>query len=171
MKRNLILIAAFIFLIAVSTTFAQQKTDNFLGTWKLSETGNKPSDKSGLKSLTITVSENNGKLKIERNGQNLNDADLSSTEAYKINEDTETSVIGGFMGGVEFRRLRVLKSNKLQFLTTLKGDYSITTLRATWIISGDGKTLTIKRDYITSSVEPNGKPGAYISSKLVFTKQ
>ena len=169
MKRNLILIAAFTFLTAVSTSFAQQKTDNFLGTWKLSET--KQSDKSGLKSLTITVSEDSGKLKIERNGQSLNAADLSSTEAYKINEDTETSVIGGFMGGVESRRLRILKSNKLQFITTLKGDYSITTLRATWLISGDGKTLTIKRDYITSSVEPNGKPGAYISSKMVFTKQ
>ena len=171
MKRNLILISAFAFLVAVSTTFAQQKTNNFLGTWKLSETENKQSDKFGLKSMTMTVSEDGGKLKIERNSQSLNDVALSSSEAYKINEDTETSVIGGFMGGVEFRRLRLLKENKLQFITTLKGDYAIRTTRATWVISDDGKTLTIKRDYITSSVEPTGRSGTYISSKLVFTKQ
>jgi hypothetical protein len=171
MKRNVILTAIFSLFLTVSSVCAQDTAANFLGSWKLAETGNKWLEKFGVESMTINVSEADGKLVIERSGKSAGRDASFSTEAYKINEDTETSVIGGLMGGVQYRSLRFLNSNKLQFLTKLNADVGQRLTRATWKLSEDGKILTIKQDYRTSSLNGSGTPGAYLSSKFVFTKQ
>jgi hypothetical protein len=171
MKRNVILTAILTLFLTVSSVGAQEKAANFLGSWKLAETGNKGANKFGVESVTISVSEADGKLIIERSGKYTGREASSSTEAYKIDEDTEVSVIGGFMGGVQYRSLRFLTSDKLQFLTKLNTDVGQRLTRATWKLSEDGKTLTVKQDYRTSSLSGAGTPGVYLSSKQVFTKQ
>ncbi|MGC2238965.1 MAG: hypothetical protein WA584_22615 [Pyrinomonadaceae bacterium] len=163
MKRKIILLFALSLILTASTVFAQQETDNFLGKWKLAETGNKWLEKYGVESMTINVSEENGKLIIERSGKSSIYKSLSpsSTEVYNINEDTEISFPDArYSVGVQYRRLRILNANKLQFLTKIKpADLGETLTRATWILSEDGKTLTVKQE------------GMYGTNKIVFTKQ
>lgn len=171
MKRNVMLTAIFTLFLSVSCVCAQEKAANFLGSWKLAETGNKWLEKFGVETMTINVSESDGKLIIERSGKSAGRDASSSTEAFKINEDTEVSVIGGFSGGVQYRSLRFLNANKLQFLTKLNADIGQRLTRATWKLSEDGKTLTIRQDYRTSSLSGTGTPGAYLSNKIVFTRQ
>ena len=174
MKKNMILPAILTLLISASTTFAQQKVDNFLGSWKLAETGNKWLKKFGTESMAINVKEAGGKLVIERSGNSYGKTitTASSTEAYKISEDTETSVIGGWMGGVQYRWLRILKPNKLQFLTKLNTDNGVRLTRITWVISEDGKTLTVRQDFKVSYLDGSrASGGGYSSNKLVFTRQ
>ena len=155
MIKKIIFLFAFLLIFTVPTIFAQQKTTNFLGTWKLDETRIKPNDRYSPKSMTITVSETDGKLKIERKGTDSNDTDL-----YQINEKTEITVPKrSYAVGVRYRRVRFLKPNKMQLFTSFKSTFREDLSIATWIISEDGKTLTIKYT------------GPYSSPKLVFTKQ
>jgi len=163
MKKNIILMMAFTFLLTASTIFAQQKTDNFLGVWKLAETGNKWLEKYRVESMTINVSEEDGKLIIERSGKGLGYEYIApiSTEVYNINGDTDVTILEArYLAGVKYRRLRLLTANKLQFLTKVKpSDLHETLSRATWILSEDGRTLTVKQE------------GMYGASKIFFTKQ
>jgi hypothetical protein len=163
MTRKIILLLALSLILTASTAFAQKETDNFLGKWKLAETGNKWLDKYGVEWMTINVSEENGKLIIERSGKSSKYRSLapSYTEVYKLNEKTDISLLDGqYLFGVQYRRLRILNTNKLQFLTKVKpADIGETLTRATWILSEDGTTLTVKQE------------GMYGTNKIFFTKQ
>lgn len=145
-----------IFLTA-STIFAQQKTGNFLGTWKLAETNNRTNELN-IKSMTITVTETDKDLIIERNTQK-SDIGFSSKNIYKTSGATTTSLVGGRFGGLETQFLRFVKNNKLELLWAFQGERDGRSSREIWTVSEDGKTLTVLQK------------GAYISGKLVFTKQ
>lgn len=158
MTRKFMFLFAFSLIFTVPTIFAQQKTTNFLGIWKLDETKIKPNDRYSPKSMTINVSETDGKLRIEKKSPGSNHA---YTEFYQVNEKTEITVPKkpSYAVGVRYRRVRFLQPNKMQLFTTFKSTDREDLQRATWIISEDGKTLTIKY------------PGPYSSAKLVFIKQ
>lgn len=158
MTRKIIFLLAFSFIFSVSTIFSQQKTSNFLGTWKLDDASIKPNDRfAPKKPITLRVSETDGKLRIESKTQGYNHA---YTEFYQLNEKTEVTVPRSRYGvGVRYRRVRFLRPNKLQLFTTYRSVDTENLNRITWILSGDGKTLTVKNS------------GSYSSNKLVFTKQ
>jgi HSP20 family molecular chaperone IbpA len=157
MTRKFMFLFAFSLIFTVPTIFAQQKTTNFLGTWKLDETKIKPNDRYSPKSMMINVSETDGKLRIVQKIPGFNHA---SVELYQVNEKTEITVPKeSYAVGVRYRRVRFLQPNKMQLFTTFKSTDREDLQRATWIISEDGKTLTIKY------------PGPYSSAKLVFIKQ
>lgn len=161
MARKLILLA-FSLALFVSASFAQQKSANFLGTWKLAESEN--NSKAGK--TTITVTETGKDLIIERNHQKAGNAETYSFKtSYKISGATTTKLIAGQFGGVEITSLRFLKDNKLQLLKTMRTDPDLQTVvgstpsRETWTLSEDGKTLTVKI------------VARYASSKMVFVKE
>lgn len=158
MTRKIVFLLAFSLIFAGSTIFSQQKTSNFLGTWKLDDASIKPNDRFGPKKpITIKVSEADGKLRIESKTQGYNHA---YTEFYQLNEKTEITVPKARYGvSVRYRRVRFLRPNKLQLFTTYRSPDREDLNRITWILSEDGKTLTVKNS------------GSYSSNKLVFTKQ
>lgn len=166
MKKRITLLCAFLLLFTSSAIFAQQKSANFLGTWKLVESSDKWEEKSGVKWMTMTVTEAAGELFIERSHQKADNAETYSHKtSYKTTGATITRLIAGQYGGVEIRSLRFLKDNKMQLVTTVRRDPDLETIltstaqRETWKVSEDGKTLTVK------------SVNRYYSSKMIFTKQ
>lgn len=173
MRKNLFLMMIIGLFLTVSTSFAQQNADNFLGKWKLDLSQNKWAVKSGVESMRLDVSKTEGELVIERDFEKL-DSTVSSTrkEIYKINESSITSVIGGQFGGVKWQWLRFYKNNKLELFSKLNGEYFVTSTSEKWNLSEDGKTLTIRHGYQRSSlVASEGNSYAYNSAKMVFTRE
>lgn len=160
MKKKLVFVSIFLLILTVSATFAQRKADNFLGKWKLAETGNKWAEKSRIESMTIVVTEENNDLIIEKMSKSSANAFSNVSRVnYKINGDTITTVIGGLSGGVESRRLRFVKDHRLQFLWSYHRDLDLVSNRETWTISEDGKTLTVNHQ------------SKYTFTKMIFTKE
>jgi hypothetical protein len=157
MKKNVILMAIITIFLTASTIFAQQKTGNFLGTWKLAETNNWTNELN-IKSMTITVTETDKDLIIERNTQKP-DISFSAKNIYKTSGATTTSLVGGRLGGLETQFLRFVKDNKLELLWGFQGEKDGWSNREIWTVSENGKTLTVLQK------------SQYVSGKLVFTKQ
>ncbi len=159
MKKKLILASVFLLILTVSAAVAQRKADNFLGKWKL-EPANKWAEKWRIESMTIVVTEENNDLIVEKiSKSSVNAFSNVNRINYKVNGGTITTVIGGFFGGYETRRLRFVKDNRLQFLLSYQRDWDVTSSRETWTISEDGKTLTVNHQT------------KYISTKTIFTKE
>lgn len=163
MRRKLVFASIFLLILTGSTMFAQRKADNFLGKWKL-ETGNKWAEKWRIESMTIVVTEKNNELIVEKiSKSSLNAFSNIDRINYKINGGMITTVIGGLSGGIETRRLRFVKDDRLQFLWSYQRDYQsnfdITSTRETWTIFADGKTLTVNNQT------------KYVSTKTIFTKE
>lgn len=160
MIRKLIFLFTLSLIFTISTAFAQQKAKNFLGTWKLAETGNDSAKHHSTGWTGINVSEDGDFLVIEK---------ISTGTAffppytdkinYKINGNPITTVGGRMFGGFKTRRLRFVKDNKLQFLTSTYYDLDRRLFRETWKVSEDGKTLTVKHE------------GKYAWGKMIFTRE
>ena len=160
MTRKLVFLFALSLIFTVSTAFAQQRSKNFLGTWKLAETGNDSVKKRGTESMTINVTEDGDFLVVEKIGKGTDNIYSSTTKTnFKINGNPITTVSGGFLRGFESRRLRFEKDNKLQFLMSTYYDLDRRLTREIWTVSKDGKTLTVKH------------AGRYAWSKMIFTKE
>lgn len=169
MKRVGFLLLITLFL-SVSTIFAQQKSANFLGVWKLVKSESKRANKS----LTLSVTQTGNDLVIERSSPQVNSTNTSLplTETYKVTESAKVSLASGRFGGVVSQQLRFFNEHKLQLLSEANSDNFTTSIRETWVLSEDGKTLTIKSDFRMWSKTPsvNDAPG-YTSTKMVFTRQ
>ena len=159
MMRKLIFLFALSLIFTVSAAFAQQRSKKFLRTWKLSE-GNKMTKQMGTESITINVTEDGDFLVVEKIGKGSAEIYSYTTRTnFKINGNPITTVSGGFARGFDTRRLRFENENKLHFISSFTYDFDRRTNRETWIVSEDGKTLTVKH------------AGEYAFSKLIFTRE
>jgi hypothetical protein len=172
MTKKLIFAALFS-VLAIASAAAQNKTDNFLGTWKLTKTEGM-SKSSTIRSIVLNISQTGDDLQIERNTQGTFANQIYSrtkNDLYNIKDPATVGLIAGRMGGTVRHELRVLSARKLRFDTLLDKDYGTTANRELWIVSDDGKTLTIETSSRFSSRTAPENSGGGISSKMFFSKQ
>lgn len=155
---------------------------NFAGTWTLDKSKSQelPPQWSNLESLTMTVTQDANQLTVETKVAMAQQQDngggrgmgrgmgMGGPSTYKL-DGTETTVEStGGRGGTSTlkatwndggKSLELKRVSKFNF----QGNDVTATTTEVWTLSGDGKTLTVKR----TSESPRGTQ----SSTLVFNKQ
>lgn len=186
MKKTIFL-TAFICLLAISA-FAQDKKADFSGTWTLDAGKSKLDERARVESMTLTVTQSDKEFKIETATKRLPPPEGMSqgdngqgggmrrgggggfagdgTRSYSLDGKETTTEAEGRMGKTLVKSKAELDGGKLKLssvrvMNTQMGEVSITT-KETWTLSGDGKTLTVKREMET--------PRGTNSSEMVFTK-
>jgi len=166
--KKKLLFAALLGIFAVLSVSAQNKADNFLGTWKMTQM--KGYDKaSTIQSITLTVTQAGGDFNIERTIQGVyekKDYSYTRINAYKIDGSSSTNVIPGQLAffGVYNSYMKFTGDNKLMLRYNLQGDsnfinspgYGATEY---WKLSNDGKNLFVE------------SRGRYGSTKTTYSKQ
>ena len=186
MKKTIFL-AAFVCLLAISA-FAQDKKADFSGSWTLDVSKSKLDERARIESMTMTVTQTDKDIKVETatkrlpppegmsNGQGGGGGGMrrgggmggDGTTVYTL-DGKETSIeVESQMGKMPVKlKADLEKDGKLKLsssrtFNTPNGEMTATTKEA-WMLSEDGKTLTVKRD----SESPRGTN----SSEMVFTKK
>lgn len=188
MKKILFLTAAFCLLAAAA--FAQDgKKADFSGSWTLDASKSKLDERARIESMTLTVTQTDKELKVESAIKRLPPPDGmmqggggggqgggrgrggfgggDGTTVYNLNGQESTVESSGQMGKTlvklkaELEKDGKLKLNQTRTFNGQNGEVSITT-KETWSLSGDGKTLTVKREMES--------PRGTSSSEMVFTK-
>lgn len=185
--KKVLFLTAFVCLLAVSAFAQDKKTTDFSGNWTLDVSKSKLDERARIESMTMNVTQGDKDIKIESNtkrlpppeGANQGGGGMRSggggggfggngTMTYTLDGKETTIQQETQMGQVpvklkaEFGKEGKLKLTSLRTLNTQMGEISITT-KETWMLSDDGKTLTVKRDIET--------PRGTNSSEMVFTKQ
>ncbi len=183
---------AFVCLLAIGAT-AQSKKADYSGEWTLDVSKSKLGERSRIEGMTMKVAQSEKELKVEtttkRAALQMAGGDGSAgsmpapgggnrgggmrggfgggdgTTVYSL-EGKETTAEGA-MGGQAKLKANFEKDNKLnlsrsQTIDSPNGQATIT-VKETWDLSADGKTLTVKRD-----VE---SPRGTNSTEMVFTKK
>lgn len=172
MKKNVILTAIFTLFLMVSANFAQDKTSDYLGSWTLDTSKSKLGKmiSKGIKSQTLNIKQDGSNFIIETNTQSAStDKPATVTDVYRTTESVKTSLVGGRFGGVTTQSLQFRKKNKLELRSELSSDNLSMSVKDTWSLSEDGKTLTIKR--ISSASGKGTETSSNMYTTWVFTKQ
>lgn len=185
--------AIFSLFLAVTAISAQQKATNFSGNWELDASKSKLDERMRIESMTLNVSQTDKEIKVESTTKRLPPpADAQNnggggggggmnrgggrggfgdgTVTYSL-DGKETKVpinSGGQASGEATVKANVDKDGKLNLnsVRTISsqqmGEVKITTTDV-WELSGDGKTLKVKR----TTESPRGTQ----SMDLVFNKK
>lgn len=184
MSKKVVFMAIFSIYLAVMAISAQEKATDFSGNWELDKAKSKLDERTRIESMTINVTQTDKELKIatttkrgappeganrggggRQGGGGFGGGD--GTQTYSLDgKETKAQVGGGQFAGEatlkakwEKSKLKLTSSRNFE---TPNGAISIST-KEVWLLSEDGKTLTIKRDMET--------PRGTNSSEMVFTKQ
>ncbi len=190
MEKILFLTAMF-GLLTISA-FAQNKKTDYSGIWEFDAAKSKLGDRARVESMTLTVAQTATELKESSvtkrtprpEGDNqgggggrmgggggmrgmMGGGEMNAT--YMLDGKETTVQQDSPMGGqtpvkykASFEKDGKLKLNSSRSLTTPMGDISITT-KETWMLSADGKTLTVSREMET--------PRGTNSTEMVFNKK
>jgi hypothetical protein len=183
--KNLAILFAFVCLFAIGAA-AQSKKSDFSGEWTLDASKSKLGERSRIEGMTLKVTQTDKELKVETTtkraappegapagggggnrggGMRGGFGGGDGTTVYSL-EGKETTTEGA-MGGQAMLKAKVEKDNKLNLLRTQTIDspngQATISVKETWELSADGKTLTVKRD-----VE---SPRGTNSMEMVFTRK
>jgi len=171
MRKSFVL-AAIITLLSISFTVSAES--KYAGDWKLDMTKSELGGRSRVESMTMNVTETDGKLTYKRTAKRAEGGDGrrrrggggGGTVTYNLDgSETSAEISGGrFSGKVTYKAEK--KDGKLVLTATRSfetpnGTRTIKTVE-TWETSADGKTLTINIERVT--------PRGPVSSKMVFAK-
>lgn len=187
MKLKIVLTAVFTMVFAAAVfaqdtavSVKQNKTTNFSGKWALDLTNSKLDERAqNIESMTLTVSQTDTELKVESSTKRAERENTGgqmrrgggfggdSQTIYTLDGKETVTDMAGAMGGKMTAKATVEKDGRLKLVQTREmktqmGSRSMK-MTETWLLSPDGKTLTIKRDMET--------PRGTNSSEMVFTKQ
>lgn len=185
--KNLAILFAFVCLFAISAT-AQTKKADYSGEWMLDASKSNLGERSRIEAMTMKVTQSEKELKVETatkraappegapagGGGNRGGAGGGmrggfgggdGATVYSL-EGKETTAEGA-MGGqaklkANFEKDAKLNLSRTQTIDSPNGQATIS-IKETWELSADGKTLTVKRD-----VE---SPRGTNSTEMVFTKK
>ncbi len=187
--KKVLFLSVFVCLTALSVFAQDKKAPDFSGSWTLDVSKSKLDERARIESMTITVAQSDKDVKIEtatkrlpppeglsqsdgggqgggmRRGGGFGGGD--GTLVYSLDGKETTTEAEGRMGKTLVKSKGEFDGGKLKLsstrvMNTQMGEVSITT-RETWTLSGDGKTLTVKRE----TESPRGTN----SSEMVFTKK
>lgn len=174
MIRKSVSLLIFSLIFTVSTISAQKEIENFLGTWKLDISKSEGIDGNRTKSMTLVVSEDDGSMAVETNTEDVVNKKVVNNrrvEFYKLNGSTKVSLIGGRSGGIKHNYLKFIKPDELELRSKFMGDYNSSRMTQIWMLSNNGKTLTIRSLSRASYVNNTQTPGGGSIYDRVFTKQ
>ncbi|MFN2413358.1 MAG: hypothetical protein ABR535_09960 [Pyrinomonadaceae bacterium] len=153
---------------------------DFSGIWTLDKSQSTLDDAARIESMTLTVAQTETDVKVvsetkrtplpegfqRGSGRRGGFGGGDGTLVYAFDKETTTEVEGR-MGKVPVKLMAKMRLGRLQLtssrtVTGPSGEISMTTSER-WLLSGDGKTLTVNRD----TEMPQGK----MSSTLVFVKK
>ncbi|HEX9930886.1 MAG TPA: hypothetical protein VGB02_20300 [Pyrinomonadaceae bacterium] len=183
--KNLAILFAFVCLFAIGAA-AQSKKSDFSGEWMLDASKSKLGERSRIEGMTLKVTQTDKELKVETTtkraappegapagggggnrggGMRGGFGGGDGTTVYSL-EGKETTADGA-MGGQTTLKAKVEKDNKLNLTRTQTIDspngQAAISIKETWELSADGKTLTVKRD-----VE---SPRGTNTTEMVFTRK
>lgn len=193
MKKNIVLTALVSLFLAVTAVSAQDKKADFSGVWELDAGKSKMGERMRVESITMNVSQTDKELKIEsavkraaapsegeqrggngggmRRGGGMGrgmGGDGTQNAVYSLDgKETKTEQTSP-MGAVpvslkaKWEKDGKLKLSSTRTMETPMGSMTMT-VKETWSLSPDGKTLTIVREQET--------PRGSFSSEMVFTKK
>ncbi len=186
MKKALFFIV-FVCLLAVSAFAQDNKKADFSGAWTLDVSKSKLGERARIESMTMNVAQTEKDIKIETATKRLPPPEGANqgggqgggmrrggfgggdgTTTYTLDGKETSMEADGPNGKIPVKLKAELESDGKLKLTssrtfsTQMGEATMTT-RETWTLSGDGKTLTVKRDTET--------PRGTNSSEMVFTKK
>jgi hypothetical protein len=190
MKKKVVALFLAMFVIGVASAFAG--TPNFAGEWKLDVSKSKLPEMMRIESMTMTVAQSEKELKYSTatkrkprpegemggqgggqarggpgGGQGRGGMGGDGTFTFSLDGKETTAEVQGF-GGPSTAKLKAtlekdgkLKLSNSRSMSTPMGEIEITT-KETWVLSADGKTLTVTK--VTNS--PRGE----MTSEMVFEK-
>lgn len=186
MKIRIGLITLFCIILGASAVFAQEKAVNFAGHWELDVSKSKLPERNRVESMTMIVTQTEKDLTVEtkaKRGESANENPgrgngarrggmgrgmmLGGDAAFTYTLDgKETSAASAATMGEAKLKAEITKDGKLKLtqtrnIETQMGSRSLK-LSETWELSGDGKTLKVKRETET----PRGTQ----NSELHFSK-
>jgi TonB family protein len=175
-----ILFLTFIISLLAISAFAQNKTD-FSGNWELDTIQSKLDERMRVESMSMNVAQTEKELKVETTTKRaVSNSDGGGTNrgggmmggaqtlTYSLDgKETKAEVGGGMMAGTATLKAAFESDGKLKLsstrdINTQMGAMTIT-VKETWELADEGKTLKIKREMET----PRGTQ----NSELVFTKK
>lgn len=188
MKKNVILTLIFSLFLAVTAVFAQGKASDFSGNWELDTNKSKLGEKTRIESMTMSVSQTGSELKIEtktkhavssegevrvgeKNGGMIrrdigsNFGETTQIVAYNLGGTETKSEIPGIPIATTTFKAKLENGGKL-YLTSNRASEKpkgVTTVKETWTLSADGKTLTVARETVT--------PQGNVSAEMIFNKK
>lgn len=168
---------------------AQTKPD-FSGVWELDKASSKLGEMSRIEEMVMTVSQTEKELKVETKVKRMPPPDGQRQGGMGRGPGMGGGMLGGMLGdgtatynldGKEtkitqetpmgsvpiFTKAKIddkgkLKISRTSSISTPMGEFALT-MKETWSLSEDGKTLTVKRDLDT--------PRGTNSMEMVFTKK
>ena len=181
--RNKSFILGLIFILSfVMGISAQEKKADYSGVWELNVAESELNEFSLIEAMILTVTQTEKKLSIKREVEmgeppsNSSARRVSLTakdgedagENYNLDgTEIESELKGEMADGTRTRLAGFDDDDNLILTTTMnlnfQGREINSTMKETWELSGEGKTLTVKREIET----PNGTR----TSKLVFAKK
>ena len=187
MKKYVIL-TAIISLFLVTAVSAQDKAIDFSGNWELDANKSKLGERTRIESMTMNVSQIGMELKVEtttkyafrsegetrdeKTGTGMIRKDVSgsfgdTTEvaAYSLEGREIKSEIPGIPIATTTHKTKWEKDGKLHLTSSRpsKTPKGAMTIKETWTLSADGKTLTVLREQET--------PQGNLSAEMVFNKK
>lgn len=164
-----------ILLFACAASFAQDKTPDYSGDWKLDTGKSELGQRSNIESMTMKVTQTESQITFTRNAtRGESEAPRrgrgrgfggGGSQVYDLSGKETKSEAGGRFGGEVVRKAEAgdedLKLTSTMNIDTPRGAISIKSTE-TWSLSDDGKTLTVN----VSRETPRGSR----TSKMVFTK-
>lgn len=156
MIRRLLSIT-FLLALPIASVFAQQKPD-FTGTWKLNVAKSDFGLLGGPTSRTDGIIHQGASLSISTIAD-----DVQGKQQYKINYTTDGKEAINKLGPYEVKSILKWSGRNLVISSRFIYNNVNITSEATWTLSPDGKTLTIKTDF-------KGALGNH-SQRLVLEKQ
>ena len=128
--------------LAAVTTFAQQKTPDFSGTWKLNVSKSDFGILGGPDSRTDVIIHKDTSITDEVSAEGA-----QGKVQYTIKYTTDGKEVTNQINGREVKSTLKWDGSTLVITSTLTYNDNPVDARATWTLSADGKTLTISTHY------------------------
>lgn len=175
MKRNFVLLFTLSLIFMISTAFAQKKVD-FSGNWELDTIQSKLDERMRVESMTMKVQQTEKDITVgtftkramSSDGTNRGGGTTPTALTYSLEgKETKAEISGGMAPGTATLKASLDAGGKLNLssvreLNTQMGAMTIT-VKETWELSEEGKTLKVTRNMET----PRGSQ----NSELIFTKK
>lgn len=185
MKTKIVFMAIVSLFLAVTTIFAQdKKAVDFSGNWELNVGKSKLGERSRIESMTMTVSQTGKELKVESKTKNaaapegergggmgrggFGGGEGMQPVIYSLVEKETTIQMESPAGKIpinlkaSWEKDNKLKLSSIRTFDTPNGSMTMT-VKETWSLSPDGKTLTVVRERET--------PRGSFSTEMVFDKK
>jgi len=132
---------------------------NYSGTWKLNVAKSDFGPIPGPDTRTDVIEHSDPMLKVST----VQDGGAQGKQEYTLNLTTDGKEATNAPGGLEVKSTGGWETNNLVVNTKLKFQDNDVAIKTTWLLSGDGKTLTQNAHLVTAMGE--------LDQKMVFEKQ